>query len=76
MSRMLTVVTTLRSQNRNILAFLTDAIQASRTGSDTPCLLPSSTLSTQSMPLSCLTPPERLRIYLFYHYSNFQEVEF
>ena len=51
-SRMLTVVTTLRSQNRNILAFLTDAIQASRTGSDTPCLLPSSTLSTQSMPFA------------------------
>ena len=39
-SRMLTVVTSLRSQNRNVLAFLIDSIRASRQGSSPPSLLP------------------------------------
>ena len=39
-ARMLTVVTTLKSQNRNILEFLTQAVAAAREGSSAPCLLP------------------------------------
>ena len=39
-SRMLTVVTSLRSQNLNVLAFLTESIRASRQGSSSPSLLP------------------------------------
>lgn len=39
-SRMLTVVTSLRSQNRNVLAFLTESIRASRQGNLSPSLLP------------------------------------
>ena len=39
-SRMLTVVTSLRSQNRNVLAFLTESIRASRQGISPPSLLP------------------------------------
>jgi hypothetical protein len=39
-ARMLTVVTTLRSQNRNVLDFLTDAIRANRKGTTSPSLLP------------------------------------
>jgi transposase len=38
--RMLTVVTSLRSQNRNVLAFLTEAIRAARQGGKPPTLLP------------------------------------
>ncbi len=39
-SRMLTVVTSLRSQNRNVLDFLAESIRASRGGSSSPSLLP------------------------------------
>ena len=39
-ARMLTVVTSLRSQNRNVLEFMTEAIRASRQGSSPPSLLP------------------------------------
>jgi hypothetical protein len=39
-SRMLTVITSLRSQNRNILEFMTDAVRANRKGTTPPSLLP------------------------------------
>jgi hypothetical protein len=39
-ARMLTVVTSLRSQNRNVLEFMTEAIRASRQGCCSPSLLP------------------------------------
>ena len=38
--RVMTVVTTLRQQNRNVLAYLTLACQAARTGQSAPSLLP------------------------------------
>jgi hypothetical protein len=37
---MLTVITSLRSQNRNILEFMTDAVRANRKGTTPPSLLP------------------------------------
>ena len=37
---MLTVVTSLKLQNRNILEFMTLAVRATRHGSPTPSLLP------------------------------------
>ncbi len=37
---MLTVVTSLRAQNRNVLAYLTQASQAARQGKTAPSLLP------------------------------------
>jgi transposase len=40
--RMLTVVTTLRLQQRNVLEYLTQACQAKRQGKSPPSLLPSS----------------------------------
>jgi hypothetical protein len=36
---MLTVVTSLRSQNRNVLDFMTEAIAAARSGQSAPSLL-------------------------------------
>lgn len=39
-ARMLTVVSSLRSQNRNVLDFLTEAIRANRRGNASPSLLP------------------------------------
>jgi nucleotide-binding universal stress UspA family protein len=45
---MLTVVTSLRSQNRNVLEFMTDAVRASRQGSPSPSLLPQEDSSTAS----------------------------
>jgi hypothetical protein len=42
-ARMLTVVTTLRSQGRNVLEYLQDAIGAARSGQPTPSLLPQAT---------------------------------
>lgn len=39
-SRMLTVVTTLRSQNRPVLDYLVDACRAARQGHPAPSLLP------------------------------------
>ena len=41
-ARMLTVVTSLRSQNRNVLEFLTEAIRSARQGTPPPSLLPQS----------------------------------
>jgi hypothetical protein len=38
--RMLTVVTTLKSQRRNVLEFMTQAVSAKRQGQPTPSLLP------------------------------------
>ena len=37
-SRMLTVITSLRSQNRNVLEFMTDAVRANRKGTTPPSL--------------------------------------
>lgn len=39
-ARMLTVVTTLKSQKRNVLEFMTQAVVANRGGTATPSLLP------------------------------------
>ena len=39
-ARMLTVVTTLKSQQRNVLEFLAQAVVAAREGKQAPCLLP------------------------------------
>jgi len=41
-ARMLTVVTTLHSQNRNVLEYLSQACQAAREGKSAPSLLPDS----------------------------------
>ena len=51
-ARMLTVVTSLRSQNRNVLEFMTGAVRASRQGSSPPSLLPQERSSTESMSLA------------------------
>ncbi|MEH2100849.1 hypothetical protein [Nostoc sp.] len=40
---MLTVVTTLKSQNRNVLEFITQAVVAARGGTATSSLLPEPT---------------------------------
>lgn len=40
MARMLTVVTTLKFQQRNVLEFLTQAVVAARSGQPSPSLLP------------------------------------
>src|SRR4028119_1838450 len=39
-ARILTVVTTLKSQQRNVLEFLTQAVVAAREGTPSPSLLP------------------------------------
>ena len=39
-SRMLTVVTSLKFQRRNVLEFMTKAVGAQRDGTSPPCLLP------------------------------------
>jgi len=41
-ARMLTVVTTLHSQNRNVLEYLSQAVEAAREGKSAPSLLPDS----------------------------------
>jgi hypothetical protein len=51
-ARMLTVVTSLRSQNRNVLDFMTEAVRASRQGSSPPSLLPQENTPTESMQLA------------------------
>ena len=55
-ARMLTVVTSLRSQNRNVLEFMTEAVRASREGTLPPSLLPQPSQShpSDSMGLSPL----------------------
>ena len=51
-ARMLTVVTSLRSQERNVLSFMTDEIRAARQGSSSPSVLPQESSSTESMQLA------------------------
>jgi transposase len=43
-ARMLTVVTTLKSQKRNVLEFMTQAVVAARGGTTAPSLLPSTNI--------------------------------
>jgi len=50
-ARMLTVVTSLRSQNRNVLEFMTQAVRASRQDTLPPSLLPQ---PSQSYPSDAL----------------------
>jgi len=45
-ARMLTVVTTLKAQQRNVLDFMTQAIVAARFAQRSPCLLPEVTTSS------------------------------
>ena len=45
-ARMLTVVTTLKSQKRNVLEFMTQAVVAARSGNTPPSLVPSVTTSS------------------------------
>lgn len=52
LARMLTVVTSLRSQNRNVLEFMTESVRASRQGSSPPSLLHQESSPTESMPLA------------------------
>jgi transposase len=49
-ARMLTVITSLRSQERNVLAFMTEAVRSSRRGSPPPSLLPVEDSSGSSIP--------------------------
>ena len=51
-ARMLTVVTSLRSQKRNVLDFMTQAIEASRGSHKSPSLLPLMSSSTESILLT------------------------
>lgn len=46
-ARILTVVTSLRSQNRQVLSFLTEAIQAARNQTTPPSILPQSVAHTE-----------------------------
>jgi transposase len=55
-SRMLTVVTSLKAQHRNVLAFLSQACAAARLNRPTPSLLPQ-TDSEQDDPLTALHEP-------------------
>jgi IS1 family transposase len=50
-ARMLTVVTSLRSQGRNVLEFMTAAIQAARQGTKPPSLLPWPSSATEPVTL-------------------------
>ncbi len=50
-ARMLTVVTSLRSQNRNVLEFLTDSIRSFRQGTSPPSLLPQPSSASELMAL-------------------------
>ena len=54
-ARMLTVVTTLRSQGRNVLEYMTDACGAARFGQPAPSLLPAATESSDQI-LPAATP--------------------
>lgn len=44
--RMMTVITTLKSQQRNVLEFLTGAVASARTGTTAPSLLPNTVAQT------------------------------
>jgi hypothetical protein len=48
-ARMLTVVTSLRSQNRNVLDFMTAAIAAARSGQSAPSLLPETAVKQEHL---------------------------
>jgi hypothetical protein len=48
-ARMLTVVTTLRSQNRNVLEYMTKAIRAARAGQSAPSLLPETAVEQENL---------------------------
>ncbi len=48
-ARMLTVVTSLRSQNRNVLEFLVETIKANRQGNPTPSLIPTNQSVSSSL---------------------------
>ena len=50
-ARMLTVVTSLRSQGRNVLEFMTATVQAARQGTEPPSLLPEPSSPTESVTL-------------------------
>ncbi len=47
-ARMLTVVTTLCSQNRNVLEYMTKAIRAARSGQSAPSLLPETAVEQEN----------------------------
>jgi transposase len=49
-ARMLTVDTTLRQQDRNVLAYLTEACQAARQGKAAPSLLPTVAQAETQLP--------------------------
>jgi hypothetical protein len=51
-ARMLTVVTTLRQQDRDVLSYLTTACQAARQGKAAPSLVPSPTESQDQLPIA------------------------
>ncbi|MEA5583764.1 IS66 family transposase [Nodularia harveyana UHCC-0300] len=51
-ARMLTVVTTLKSQKRNVLEFMTQAVVAARGSTATPSLLPEATACSDDSDLS------------------------
>ncbi len=51
-ARMLTVVTTLRQQDRNILVYLTEACQAARQGQAAPSLLPQRAQVENQLPIA------------------------
>ena len=48
-ARMLTVITTLKSQHRNVLEYMTTAISAARTGKPAPSLLPCVCTSSEQL---------------------------
>ncbi len=48
-ARMLTVVTTLRSQNRNVLEYMRMAITAARSGQSAPSLLPETAVEQENL---------------------------
>jgi hypothetical protein len=50
-ARMLTVVTTLKSQQRNVLEFMTQAVIAAREGQPAPSLLPEVATSSNNSEL-------------------------
>ena len=48
-ARMLTVVTSLNLQHRNILEFMTDAVSAARNDTPAPSLIPDTTVSEEQV---------------------------
>ncbi len=51
-ARMLTVVTTLRSQNRNVLEYMTKAIRAARCDQSAPSLLPETAVEQENLKMA------------------------